>query len=101
MKQVVVRYKVKADRREENIAYIKGVFDELKASAPAGLRYASLMLEDHRTFIHVASVETDDGSNPLSTIEAFKQFAHDIGARCEDHPIATPAELLGSYRMFE
>ena len=101
MKQVVVRYKVKADRREENIAYIQKLFEELKARAPDGLRYASLMLEDHRSFVHIASVETEDGSNPLAGIEAFKAFAHDIGSRCEDHPIATPAELLGAYRMFE
>lgn len=101
MKQVVVRYKVKADKREENVAYIHKVFEELKTRAPEGLHYISLMLEDQRSFVHIALVDDDDRPSPLAGINAFKEFVHDIADRCEDHPIASQAQLLGAYRMLD
>ena len=58
MGTVIVQYKVKPDRANENVEYIKGVFAELATSSPAGLRYASFQGEDGLTFVHVASIET-------------------------------------------
>ena len=34
MKRVIVQYKVKSDRAEENESYIKKVFEELKEKGP-------------------------------------------------------------------
>ena len=101
MKRVIVRYKVKADRAEENISYIEKVFEELKASAPAGLRYASFVGEDGVSFVHIASIETEDGSNPLGALDAFKAFTADIKDRCDEPPQPLNVTAVGSYRVFE
>jgi hypothetical protein len=100
MPNVVVRYKVKPERAGENQQLIERVFAELTSKAPAGIRYASFQLEDNVSFVHVASIETEDGSNPLATIEAFADFTREIGERCDEPPVALGASLVGSYGMF-
>ncbi len=100
MKRVLVRYKVLADKAGENEAYIRKVFDELRQTGPDGLRYASFKLEDGVSFVHIASIETEDGSNPLSQSPAFQQFQEKIGERCEEPPVAVGLDEIGSYRLF-
>ena len=95
----VVRYRTKPDRAEENVALIEKVFAELDASRPEGLRYASFRLADGVSFVHVAEVDTADGSNPLTKTAAFQEFLRDIGDRCEEGPNASDATLVGSYRF--
>ncbi len=101
MKRIMVRYRVKADRADENANYIRRVFEELKAKTPDGVRYASFVEEDGVSFVHLASIETDDGSNPLAATDAFKAFQADIKDRCETPPQATPLMEIGSYRLLE
>ena len=101
MKRVLVRYKVKSDKGEENEMYIRKVFEELQQKAPAGLRYASFKLDDGLSFVHIASIETDDGNNPLSQIEAFQAFQAEIRDRCEEPPVAVDLNDIGSYGFFE
>jgi hypothetical protein len=100
MSVTVVRYKAKADRADENQALIEGVFAELAANKPDGLRYASFRLADGVTFVHIASVDTDDGANPLTTTTAFGEFQREIGDRCEEPPVALGATVVGDYRFF-
>ena len=100
MPNVVVQYKVKPERADENQHLIERVFAELVEAAPEGIRYASFRLEDGVSFVHIASIETEDGSNPLTTIEAFASFTRDIGERCEEPPAAQGAESVGSYGLF-
>lgn len=97
MKKVIVRYTVKADKAEENRQLIEKVFAELKAVNPGGLRYASYVLADGVSFVHVASVESSDGNNPLNTIQAFQEFTKDIKDRCEQPPVSSEAREIGSY----
>lgn len=97
---VMVRYKVKADRAEENEAYIREVFKELQASQPEGLAYASFKLDDGVSFVHIASIETADGSNPLADTAAFKKFAGDIKGRCDEPPAAETLSQIGSFQFF-
>ena len=99
MKQVMVRYKVKADRAEENEQYVRKVFDELHQSTPDGIRYATFKLEDGVSFVHIASIETD-GPNPLTQTAAFKAFQEGIKDRCEEPPVAVELTEVGSYRVF-
>jgi hypothetical protein len=96
----IVRYKSKPDRADENQALIEKVFAELDAAGPAGLRYASFRLADGVSFVHVASIETDDGTNPLTQTSAFSEFVREIADRCEEGPVASDATLVGSYRFF-
>ena len=99
MSTTIVRYKVKADRAEENRNFIRKVFSELDEKKPEGLRYVSFNLEDGVSFVHIAIVETVDGMNPLPEASAFKQFVADIRDRCEEPPMATAADVIGSYRV--
>jgi hypothetical protein len=97
MRSVTVRYKVKAGLGDENERLIRAVFEELARDAPAGLRYQSYRLPDGVSFLHVASIDTPDGSNPLLAVEAFKRFTADIAARCDEPPATTQVAEMGSY----
>ena len=100
MKTTIVRYKVQAGRGEENQAFIKDVFKELDDNKPDGLRYVSFCLDDGVSFVHIAVVETEDGSNPLPQTASFKKFVADLKDRCDEPPVATEADIVGSYRLF-
>jgi hypothetical protein len=100
MRQVMVRYTVKPDRVEENEALVRAVYDELHRTAPAGLRYATFRLADGVSFVHLSATETDDGRNPLLDLEAFARFQEAIGERCEQPPVVSELQEIGSYRVF-
>ena len=100
MKQVIVRYKVKGDRAEENQKLVEAVYEELKQSKPAGIRYATFKAEDGVTFYHLASIETADGTNPLGEIKAFGEFQKNIKDRCDEPPAPVDVSPVGSYNFF-
>ncbi len=100
METTVVRYKVKADRADENRQFIKKVFAQLDEDKPDGLRYVSFNLDDGLSFVHIAVVETADGKNPLPETSAFQDFLSEIKDRCDEPPVATKADIVGSYRLF-
>lgn len=100
MKRVMVRYRVKAERAEENRRHIAAVFAELERARPAGLRYASFTLDDQVTFVHLASIETADGTNPLVALAAFRDFTARIRDRCEEPPVTSELHEVGAYRLF-
>ncbi len=100
METTVVRYKVKADRADENRQYIKKIFAQLDENKPDGLRYVSFNLDDGLSFVHIAVVESADGKNPLPETTAFQDFVSDIKNRCDEPPVATKADIVGSYRLF-
>jgi hypothetical protein len=95
----MVEYTVKPEAVAENVALIEAVFAELREKLPAGLRYASFKLEDGKSFVHIASIETDDGANPLQALEAFKAFTSKIKERCAVPPTTRVLEEVGSYRF--
>jgi hypothetical protein len=95
----MVQYKVKADRAAENETYISNVFEELKRTMPDGIRYASFKQADGVSFVHIASIETEDGNNPLDESQAFKAFQAEIKDRCEQPPVAVELHEIGSYRL--
>jgi hypothetical protein len=100
MSVTIVRYRTKPESAEENQALIEKVFGELGTDRPAGLRYASFRLADGVSFVHVASVETDDGVNPLTATSAFPDFLRDIGDRLDEGPSASDATVVGSYQFW-
>jgi len=51
------------------------------------------------SFVHIAVVETNDGSNPLPDTGSFQKFIADIKDRCDEMPVATGADIVGSYRL--
>jgi quinol monooxygenase YgiN len=96
MRQVMVRYKVKPNRVEENEQLVRAVYEELAATEPAGLRYATFRLDDGVSFAHIASVEGEH--NPLAEVEAFARFQAEVRDRCEEQPVVTELHEVGSYR---
>ena len=97
MRQVMVRYKVKPDRVEENEELVRAVYAELHRTEPAGLRYATFRQDDGVSFVHVA--ETEDGPNPLNEVQAFARFQEGIADRCVQRPVVTQLHEVGSYRF--
>jgi hypothetical protein len=93
---IVVRYRPKPDRADENQGLVEAVFAELAASRPEGIRYATLRLADG-TFVHIADVDAD--TNPLTASTAFAEFQKDLTGRCDDGegPNPQPAIVVGSY----
>ena len=100
MKRVMVRYKVKPNRAAENEQYIKKVFEQLEHERPSALRYASFKLADGVSFVHLVSLETADGSNPLGALAAFRAFTAAIEERCDEPPVVANLNEVGSYRLF-
>ena len=97
MAVTVVQYRTKPERADENQAYVEAVFAELAAGRPDGLRYMTIRLDDGESFVHVASVETADGTNPLPASVAFQEFQREIGDRVEEGPVVTHGEIIGAY----
>jgi hypothetical protein len=97
----MIRYKVKPELAQENERLVRAVYDELERSAPAGLRYATFKLEDGVSFIHLASIETDDGHNPLRDVDAFKRFQANAGERQDERAVTSELREIGSYRLFD
>lgn len=95
MRKVLVRYRVKEGRGDENAAFVAKVFAELEASSPPGLRYISLQGDDGLSFFHLAFVEGDE--NPLPKTAAFKAFQAELKGRCDVPPEAVDVTVVGSY----
>jgi hypothetical protein len=96
----MVRYKVKPDRVAENEALVRAVYDELRRTEPAGLRYATFQLGDGVSFVHLAVSEAEDGKGPLSQVKAFRQFQENIAERCDEAPVVTELREIGSFHLF-
>jgi hypothetical protein len=100
MSKVMVRYTVKPERAQENRELVEAVYAELADTRPDGLRYATFVLEDGVTFLHVASAETADGGTPLTGVRAFQEFQRDVRERCEQSPVVTALQEVGSFRFW-
>jgi hypothetical protein len=96
MKTIMVRYKTSEAHAETNEALVRAVFDELRARAPEGIRYASYRLADRLTFVHVATVDGAD-ANPLTALASFKAFQAKLKERCVEPPIVSEVTAVGSY----
>ena len=99
MRQVMVRYKVKPERVEENVELIQAVYDELRRTRPSGLRYATFRLDDGVSFVHLAVIESENGGSPLSKLPAFQRFQANIHERTDEDPVATRLDLIDSFGL--
>jgi hypothetical protein len=101
MKQMMVRYKLKADRAAENEGYIARVFEQLKQESPPGLHYAVFKLDDGVSFIHLVSRDDADGRNPLAELAAFQAFTANIDERCEEPPRGVDLHEVAAYAWLD
>ena len=98
MRRIMVRYKVKPDRAAENEELVRAVYEELHRTQPEGLHYATFQLDDGVSFVHLSTLDADDGRNPLSEVEAFARFQAGIGDRCEEAPVVAQLREIGSFQ---
>jgi hypothetical protein len=96
MMRRLISYRTAPERASENAELIKGVFEELSARAPAGLRYLALNLDDGR-FVHF--VEMEDGSVPLPQLESFRAFQSGLKDRQIEPTSTSGVTIIGDYRM--
>ena len=97
MSKVMVRYTVKPERAAENEVLVKRVYAELHQSKPAGFRYATFVLDDGLTFVHLASHDGEGDDNPLLKVTAFNDFRAGISDRVESAPVTSDVREIGSY----
>jgi hypothetical protein len=95
MKRVMVRYKVKPEAVAENEALVRAVYEELRQTQPAGMRYVTFRLEDGVSFVHI---NFSDGAS-LNELASFRAFQHGIAERCDEQPQASELTEIGSYRF--
>jgi hypothetical protein len=98
MKRMLIRYKAKPERADENDALIRNVFKELHEKAPEGTRYAVLRLADG-TFVHLVQSETGEGAFSIPSLAAFKPFQSGIPERTAEPPQSNEVTIVGNYRM--
>jgi hypothetical protein len=101
MRQVMVRYRVKPERVEENEELVRAVYDEIHRTAPAGLGYATFKLDEGVSYVHLAVFEGESDGSPLSKVEAFRRFQDDIEERTDDGPVVTELDRIGSFRLMD
>ena len=101
MKRMIVQYKVKPEMATENQQFIKRVFEELRATAPAGIRYIAFKGSDGVSFMHLVSLETETGENPLDQSPSFQAFQAGLSERFAEQPTFTTLDEVGSYRVFD
>jgi hypothetical protein len=101
MKQVMVRYRVKPERMQENEELVRAVYEELDRVAPSGFSYATYKLDDGVTFMHLAVTESDaqEDGRVLLKLEAFQAFRQGLEDRADEGPVVTELDRVGSFRM--
>ena len=99
MPTVVVRYRTKADRAEENQALVEKVFAALDELGDTGFAYTSLRLEDGVSFVHVVVEDEGGATTDLSDVPALQEFVAGIADRCDEQPVAQGATVVGAHRL--
>ncbi len=93
----MIRYQVKPDAAAENETLVRRVYEELHQSAPADIRYATFVLDDGVSFVHVAESDAAAERNPLMELSAFRDFQAGIADRCVEPPTRATVRQVGSY----
>ncbi|QQO21419.1 hypothetical protein JJB98_16495 [Bradyrhizobium diazoefficiens] len=94
MPRMLVRYRAKPEKIEENENLIRDVFRELHAKGPEHVRYLVLKLSDG-TFCHLV----EDASKTVASLDAFAAFRRGGEERRLDEPQQLEASIVGNYRM--
>ena len=72
MHQDIIRYRTRPEQAAANEELIRAVYEELGKTQPDGLSYATFLLADQVTFLHL--VRAGQGPSPLLAVRAFGEF---------------------------
>ena len=70
----MVQYTVKADYAETNSENINEVMKDLRNVNNPEIKYSTFLLDDKKSFVHVAMFSSAEAEAELSQLESFKQF---------------------------
>ena len=98
MKRTLIRYKTKPEMAQENQRLIEGVFEELAAKSPGGVRYLVLRLDDG-TFLHFVAVDAKHGASPIPAMKSFQLFQSGAKERWIEPAQSGAATVVGNYWM--
>jgi hypothetical protein len=99
LKTAIVRYKVKPEHAKRNRELVHAVYSELELTHLADFNYATFVLDDGVSFVHLAAHGHE--TNPLPNLPAFQAFQKDIRERCTEQPVVTELNTIGAYGWFE
>lgn len=99
MISVMVTYKVKPDRVEENEELVRNVYAGLDEVGAPGVHYGTFKKEDGQTFVHMAFFSSPENQAVLSNLSAFQEFQKDIADRCEIPPNPEPLTPIAAHNL--
>ncbi|MCV3209418.1 hypothetical protein OHD62_22900 [Mesorhizobium sp. YC-39] len=99
-----IRYSVKDSELEANRALVAKVFEALDETAPQGVRYLVLELDDGE-FIHIVGeghvVGAGNDASGLTGLAAFEAFTQNHAARRSTPVQRSPVRIIGNYHVLE
>jgi quinol monooxygenase YgiN len=95
--QVMIRYTIKPDQAEQNAELLRDVYDELAATSPSGLRYATYQLDDGLSFVAFAEFDAEPGAAPHHRLASFQRYRSTLDERCQQPPAVTMLHEVGSF----
>ncbi len=103
MKAVKVQYTVRGEYVETNKKNIRKVMADLRGINNPGIRYSAFVLDDGRTFVHLAMYPDDETMSIVSNLDAFQSFRQQLKeSQPEVPPKAEDLTLVGSaYELFD
>jgi hypothetical protein len=97
MKAVKVQYTVKASYAATNKANIQKVMADLRALHNPGIRYSAFVLDDGKTFVHIALYPDQATADIVANLPAFQDFRGQLqGSQPEAPPQAEDLTFVGS-----
>ena len=96
MKVTRVQYTVREGYAEQNRKNIGGVMSELRALNRKDVTYAVYLLDDGKTFMHLAHQDTVEAERFPTSLESFKRFQAELKENLEVPPKVETFGLLES-----
>ena len=86
MNAVKVQYTVKEEYVETNKANIRRVMAALRQANNPDIKYSTFLLDDGKTFVHIAMRANEEAQATLSGLEEFQQFQQALRASGPESP---------------
>jgi len=94
MNTVKVQYTVKKEHVEKNKQNIHNVIKELKELNQNNVIYTAYLLDDGKTFMHIASAEEGSPGDVIGNLSAFKKFREELQGNAESPPHQSEITLI-------
>ena len=86
--EVIIEYKVKADKADEAETLRSNFFAGLKGQPDAEMSYRSLSKPDGASFVHLAWFANQDALSRFQSTTHFSEFSSGLPDLCEEGPNA-------------